>query len=609
MEEFVGKHWHRFITRRARRGYPRAGVALEEIRKPVATLFRAFGGEGGLKIEAAQADEHGARRGWLQRLAGSQRSVALAWQDAETLRLPPRIDCFPDPALNRQLYHWLAALAAVTGDAEDDWLRDNQRGTQRVLRRFPGLRPLYRRLLAAHLRERPDPAGLPADEAARERAVRQALGEPGSIASLPPGRRPPQPVPLWLHPNPPPAAAAEAPADAADAEPGEGHSNEADQPHNYRAERTEMPEGRDGLLTMRWENIFSWGEYIKVDRPTDEDDDPGAADLARDMQQLHVARDGKTSVSRIRLDLDLPAAAYDDRPLGGAITLPEWDWKRERLVPDHCRLQPMLPRDGRPRPLPEALRPQARRLRHQFAELAQARSWQRAQPDGSELDLQAWLDFRSARRNGEAVAEKGLYRALRVDRRDLATLLLADLSLSTDAAINDQQRIIDVITDGLLLFGEALQASRDRFALYGFSSRRRQAVRFYQLKAFDEAYGDAVRGRIQAIRPGYYTRMGAAIRHASALLAKQANSQRLLLLLSDGKPNDLDHYEGRHGIEDTRRAVREARELGLTPFCITIDREGDAYLPWLFGATGYTVIQRPDQLPQKLLSLYSQLTR
>ncbi len=608
MEEFVGKHWHRFISHRARSGYPQAGVALDEIRKPVATLFRAFGGEGGLKIEAAQADEHGARRSWLQRLAGTRISTALAWQDDETLRLPPRIDCFPEPDLNHQLYHWLAALAAVTGEAENDWLRDNQRATQRVLRRFPGLRPLYRRLVEAHLHERPDPDGLPADEAARERAVRQALREPGSVDELPPADRPPQPVPLWLHPNPP-RLAAEPPQPASDAEPGEGQSREADQPHVYRAERTEMPEGRDGLLTVRWENIFSWGEYVKVDRPTDEDDDPGAADIARDMQQLHVARDGKTSVSRIRLDLDLPAAEYDDHPLGGTVTLPEWDWKRERLVPDQCRLQPMLPRDSRPRPLPEALQPQARRLRHQFAELAQTRIWQRAQPDGSELDLQAWLDFRSARRNGEAVAEKGLYRALRVNQRDLATLLLADLSLSTDAAINDQQRIIDVITNSLLLFGEALQACRDRFALYGFSSRRREEIRFYPLKTFDEAYGDPVRGRIQAIRPGYYTRMGAAIRHASALLARQASSQRLLLILTDGKPNDLDHYEGRHGIEDTRMAVREARDLGLTPFCITIDREGDAYLPWLFGSTGYTVIQRPDHLPQKLLTLYSQLTR
>ncbi len=609
MEEFVGKHWHRFISRRARAGYPAAGVDLEALRKPLAILFRAFGGDGGLKIEAAQADAQGARRGWLQRLAGSGREAALAWQDGESLRLPPRIDCFPEPELNRQLYHWLAALAAIEHGHGDDWLTDNQHRTRAVLARFPGLRPLYRRLVAAHLRERPDPDRLPTDEAAAEHAIRASLETPGRVTALPTARRASQPVPLWLHPDPPRPPAAASPADDTDAEPGEGASRDADQSHRYRAERTEMPEGRDGLLTMRWENIFSWGEYVKVDRPTDEDEDPNAADLARDMDQLHVARDGKTSVSRIRLDLDLPAAAYDDQPLAGAVTLPEWDWKRQRLVPDHCRLQPMLSRDSRPRPLPDALRAQARRLRHQFAELAQTRTWQRAQPDGSELDLQAWLDFTSARRNGEAVAEKGLYRALRVNQRDLSTLLLADLSLSTDAAINDQQRIIDVITDSLLLFGEALQASRDRFALYGFSSRRREQVRFYALKAFDEAYGDAGRGRIQAIRPGYYTRMGAAIRHAGALLAKQASSQRLLLILTDGKPNDLDHYEGRHGIEDTRMAVREARELGLTPFCITIDREGDAYLPWLFGSTGYTVIQRPDHLPQKLLTLYSQLTR
>ena len=608
MEEFVGRHWHRFISRRARRGHPQAAVALDDIRRPLATLFRAFGGEGGLRIEAAQADEHGARRHWLQRLAGSGRRATLAWRDDETLRLPPSIDEFPDPALNRELYHWLVALAAVEDAIGDDWITDNQRRTRQVLRRFPGLRAGYRRLVEAHLATRPLPETLDAAEAAQEVAIRKALAEPGSVPALTSAPVRPQPVPLWLHPDPPEPADAPLP-DAGDADGGQGSARDARQSHPYRAERTEMPESSDGLLTMRWENIFSWGEYVKVDRPTDEDDNPGAADIARDMDILHVARDGNSRVSRIRIDLDLPAAAYDDHPLGGPLTLPEWHWKQQRLLPDHCRLQVMQPRDSHPRPLPERLRSQARRLRGQFAELAQARIWQRAQPDGNELDLQAWLDFTSARRNGEAVAEKGLYRALRVKQRDLATLLLADLSLSTDAAIDDRHRIIDVITDSLLLFGEALQASRDRFALYGFSSRRREQVRFYRLKDFDEPYADAIRGRIHAIRPGYYTRMGAAIRHASALLARQASSQRLLLLLTDGKPNDLDRYEGRYGIEDTRRAVREARELGLTPFCITIDREGDAYLPYLFGTQGYTVIQRPDQLPQRLLALYSQLTR
>lgn len=181
--------------------------------------------------------------------------------------------------------------------------------------------------------------------------------------------------------------------------------------------------------------------------------------------------------------------------------------------------------------------------------------------------------------------------------------------MSTDAHLNDQHRVIEVIRDSLLLFGETLSVLGDDFALYGFSSLRRQQVRMQELKGFDQAYDDRIRGRIQGLRPGYYTRMGAAIRQATCLLQGRKHQRQLLLLLTDGKPNDLDLYEGRYGVEDTREALREARRQGLTPFCITIDREAGAYLPYLFGSNGYSLIHQPEQLPLRLPQLYRQLTQ
>lgn len=611
MEEFVGKHWHRFITRRAQERHPEAVVNLEAIRKPLALWFRAFGGDGGLKIEAARPEEHGARRGWLQRLAGSGKHAALAWRDEATLRLPAELDWYPRRELNRDLYFWLAALAAIEPRENDDWFRANQQRTLAVLKQFPGLRARYQRLLAAELARRPDPATLPAAEARQEAALQRALKQPGSVALLPGCEHPPQPLYLWLHPHPPHAATA-APTignDASHDEPDHpGQRKEAEQPHRYRAEQTAMPDGKDGLITMRWENIFSWAEYLKVHRATEEDDDDNAGDTARDMDVITVARDQQSSATRLRLDLDLPSAEYDDLPLAGAITVPEWDWRKQRLLPDHCRIQPMLPRDSRPQPLPAALQATARKLRGQFAALAQQRIWLRHQPEGCEVDMGAYLDHFIARKTGAHAKDTGLYRDLRQHQRDLATLLLADLSLSTDAAINNEQRVIDAIRDSLLLFTEALHACGDRHSIYGFSSRRREQVRFYHLKSFRERLNDEIRGRVQAIRPGYYTRMGAAIRHASALLAQQTAHQRLLLILTDGKPNDLDCYEGRYGVEDTRMAIREARAQGLIPFCITIDRKADDYLPHLFGRTGYALIHRPAELPQRLLALYTRLS-
>ena len=133
-------------------------------------------------------------------------------------------------------------------------------------------------------------------------------------------------------------------------------------------------------------------------------------------------------------------------------------------------------------------------------------------------------------------------------------------------------------------------------------------MRYLLLKDFGEPYDDAARGRILAIRPGYYTRMGAAIRQSTTILLQQPAQRRLLLIVSDGKPNDLDHYEGRYGVEDTRQAVLEARRAGLIPFCVTIDRQAGDYLPHLFGRHGYTVAHGARRLPQVLTRLYAGLT-
>ncbi|HEX5276361.1 MAG TPA: VWA domain-containing protein, partial [Fluviicoccus sp.] len=118
-----------------------------------------------------------------------------------------------------------------------------------------------------------------------------------------------------------------------------------------------------------------------------------------------------------------------------------------------------------------------------------------------------------------------------------------------------------------------------------------------------------VRGRIAAIKPGFYTRMGAAIRHSTTILKEQPAERRLLLVLTDGKPNDVDHYEGRYGIEDTRHAVRAAREAGLTVFCVTIDRDAADYLPHLFGGQGFVVVKDANELPRLLPRLYLQMTK
>ena len=611
MEEHVGLLWDRLITRAATRRYPAAAVTLQQVGKTVAILFRALGGDGGLRVEAATATAHGARRSWLQRLAGSNVDVELCWRDEQALRLPASLDCFPQAELNRDLYLWLAALAAQGATASSsDWFLHSQQMTRKVLHDYPGIRARYQRLLAAHLLQRPKLAQLRADESAQEQAICTALQDPGSCVQLPVARRAPQPVVLWLHPVPPLPAGSAADSGADDtAADRQGQSKELEDQCRRQAERVDMPQEDRGLITVRMENIFTWGEFANLDRGTEENEDlDEAADAAKSIDRFSVTRDGKSVASRLRFDLDLPSESCDDQQIGSGILVPEWDYKAQRLQADYCRIQPMLAVAAAAIELPPRLHRTARQLRAQFQQLLPARVWYHEQSDGVEIDLDAYLRFSSERAAGQAVAGDCLYRDMRSGARDLACLLLADLSLSTDAWVNDHARVIDVIRDSLFLFAESLAATGDRFAMYGFSSRRRDPVRFHQLKSFAESYNAPVRGRINAIKPGYYTRMGAAIRHATQLLTAEAAERRLLLLLTDGKPNDLDRYEGRYGIEDTRHALRQAREQGLQPFCVTVDKHAGEYLPHLFGGGGYVVIHKPSQLPRELPLLYARLT-
>lgn len=612
MEEFIGGLWHRFITRAATRSHPEAAVRLADMERSAGILFRALGGDAGLRVAPAAELEHGARRNWLARLAHTGEKVAQAARDEETLRLPAEIALFPERSLNRDLYLWLIAQGAALpagGLSADTWIAANQQASAATLKAFPGFAARYRRLVAAVLAERPDPGRLPADEAAAERAIRQALDEPGSVAALPAARRPPTPVALWLYPAPVALDRSQSAADPTPAEHREGSKSADATDRRRQAQREDMPDGRNGLiLPFRAESLLSFAEYVKVNRGHEEGDDEDPTRVAQDMDRIAVAQDGQDTASRVRFDLDLPSAAHDDIPLESGILLPEWDWKKQVLKKDMCSITVLDPRDAQPCPLPPRLRAPARRLRRQLEALTPARRWLKNQPDGPELDIDACVRAYADRRTGHVAGSDGGYLSSERRERDLCCLVLADLSLSTDTWVSDEQRVIDVIRDSLWLFSEALGATGDPFGLYGFSSRRRDHIRFHRIKGFDEKIDDRIRGRISVLKPGFYTRMGAAIRYATQILAKRPEALRLLMILSDGKPNDVDHYEGRYGIEDTRMSLNAARQEGVRPFCVTIDKEGQGYLPHLFGPSGYTILRNPADLPARLPALYAQLT-
>ncbi len=629
MEETIGALWDKVVKKIAHSGHSHARVSLEEIRPIAAIFFRALGGDPGMHLQAGTPTTHGARLAWLQKIAGTGERGELTWMDEAALYLPAAIDYFEEPQLNRDLYLWLIALALhyahiATSDLPSEsnqsehWLERNRRASCAVLSQFPALQSRYDRLVQAHFASRPstDTVGMAhSAEAHNEALLRQILAQPFTETSthLRASKHAPAPVVLWMHPQPPGKAAAPKKASQHCPEQAENSRVQNDLERRKRqAEQTAMPDNPNPfMLLFRAESLFSWAEYVKVNRALDEDDNPDAQKAADDLDFLSVAHDGKTSSSRIRFDLDLPGEADDDIVIADGILYPEWHHKKNCYLPGHARIQMMLARDANPQALPEHLRSSARQLRQQFQSLRPQRLRLLAQTQGVDIDIDACVRYRAERAQRSSMP--GLYSEQRPQSRDLACLLLADLSMSTDTWVNQEQRVIDVIRDSLFLLAEALDASGDRFALYGFSSVRRQHVRMHLLKGFDEhyrgGYRDQIYARLSAIKPGYYTRMGAAIRHNAAILSKQKTARRLLLILTDGKPNDLDQYEGRYGIEDTRMAIQEARQLGLIPFCVTIDERAHDYLPHLFGGQSFVVVHHASELPTVLPRLYAQLTQ
>ena len=261
-------------------------------------------------------------------------------------------------------------------------------------------------------------------------------------------------------------------------------------------------------------------------------------------------------------------------------------------------------------------------IRHQF-QLMKPEDLTRVtnELDGEEFDLNAVVDYvidrRAARARGDGHPSERLYTQRLRRRRDVAVSFLLDQSSSTARTIGRHplqpytrpgRRIIEIEKEGLVLMSEALEAVGDVYSINGFTSEGRRNVKFYVVKDFDEKYSDEVKQRIGGITFQNNTRLGAAIRHATAKLAKQQARTRLLIVLSDGRPYDHDYGDARYAREDTREALRQAKNAGITPFCITIDRESEAELRDLYGEIGYTIIDDVLSLPERLPGIYRRLT-
>jgi nitric oxide reductase NorD protein len=323
-------------------------------------------------------------------------------------------------------------------------------------------------------------------------------------------------------------------------------------------------------------------------------------------EYLTPAGDGEYDPNRVFDQPEDPDAVwqgtYHEK---GAVLYPEWDHGRQHYRKNWCVMREKTVTPVHDSFYRDTLAKHAgvvKHLRRKFEALRDENRLDKRQTQGDEIDLDALIEALADAKDGREMSDRLFVRLHRAER-NIAVAFLVDMSGSTKGWINEAER------EALILLCEALELLGDRYAIYGFSGTTRKRCELFRIKTFDETYGDEVKARISGIRPQEYTRMGFALRHMTKLLNQVDAKTRVLVTLSDGRPDDyFDVYRGQYGVEDTRMALLEAARTGIHPFCITLDREARDYLPHMYGAARYIILDDVRQLPVKVTDIYRRIT-
>ena len=305
--------------------------------------------------------------------------------------------------------------------------------------------------------------------------------------------------------------------------------------------------------------------------------------------------DGKRRVQDVRIGTHHEEGAYFYK---------EWDCRRQHYRKDWCVLRELDVHPQDSEFVDHTLSRYShliRDMRKSFEALRGDDKLLRKQKQGNDVDIDAVVEAFGDELAGLEMSDR-LFVKLNKLERDLAVVFMVDMSGSTKGWINEAER------EALVLLCESLEVLGDRYAIYGFSGMTRKRCELYRVKTFEETYDDKVKQRISGMTPQDYTRMGAIIRHLTWLLRSVDARTKLLITLSDGKPDDYDGYRGEYGIEDTRQALIEAKNEGIHPFCVTIDSEARDYLPRMYGAVNYVLVDEIGKLPLKVSDIYRKLT-
>ncbi|NOY71354.1 MAG: VWA domain-containing protein [Gammaproteobacteria bacterium] len=291
----------------------------------------------------------------------------------------------------------------------------------------------------------------------------------------------------------------------------------------------------------------------------------------------------------------------------------EWDYHIQLHRPDWATVYERRQPKGNPEDIDKILtehRPVAHRIKQIIDMLSPAGvQRERNMEDGDEVDINAAIDAMISIRMGEQPNTRITMRNV-LKNRDLAVVILLDLSESTNEKIGGSDKtVLELTREAATLVSTAINGIGDPFAIHGFASDGRHDVQYYRFKDFNQHYDDEARSRLAGMKGGLSTRMGAAMRHAGYHLLKQSERRKLLLIVTDGEPADIDERDPQHLRNDTKKAVEELYSTGILSYCLTLDPNADSYVKRIFGNNNYTIVDNVDKLPEQLPVLFASLTK
>ena len=303
---------------------------------------------------------------------------------------------------------------------------------------------------------------------------------------------------------------------------------------------------------------------------------------------------------------------WGKEPISAPFHYHEWDYQVQLYRPDWATVYERRARKGDAGTVEDILleyKPVAQRIR-QIIDLLSPAGVQRIRnmEDGDEIDINAAVDAMIAIRMGDQPDPRITMRNV-IKSRDLAVTVLLDLSESTnDTMEGSDKTVLELTREAATLVATAIEGIGDPFAVHGFASDGRHDVHYYKFKDFAQHFDTEAMARLDGMKGGLSTRMGAALRHAGAGLLRQPERRKLILLVTDGAPADIDERDPQHLRHDTRKAVDELASKGVFTYCLTLDRQADAYVKRIFGAGNYTIVDHVNRLPEQLPTLFASLT-